>query len=395
MIRYRMLKQNDEEKKEYHRMRHALWPKHDEADLYEEMLKIVGGIPFYKNELSWTVFVAEREDGRLGGFIEITLYPSLAFCSTSPVAYIEGWYVDDDLRRCGVGKVLVKTAINWAAENGCTEIASDVELGNLVSQLAHQALGFREDHKDNVCIYYKRSIDKSQIKITLVIPKKGEDLKEMEKFLKQEEADIYIFPEGFLETEQLPEALRLIKETDRYVITGLKDTRTDNSYQTALIIDKGNIVGDYRKNILTQGEKEKGRVPGESIYCLDTKYGKIGIPICYEIHFPEVPRVMALEAPFMLVNLIGTGMYHEQQYDQWTTLAKARAIENEVYVLGCSHYAGEIPLAFAFSPKGEMIVQSKKQYGSISLHIDRKESYIREISYHLDRLPDRFVKLCE
>lgn len=50
------------------------------------------------------------------------------------------------------------------------------------------------------------------IKVSLVVPQKG-DIKELERFLQQEEADIYVFPEGFLETEHLPEALKVIKET--------------------------------------------------------------------------------------------------------------------------------------------------------------------------------------
>ena len=41
---------------------------------------------------------------------------------------------------------------------------------------------------------------------------------------------------------------------------------------------------------------------------------------------------MSLEDPIMLINIIGTGMYHDLQLEQWTTLAKARAIENEVYI---------------------------------------------------------------
>lgn len=233
------------------------------------------------------------------------------------------------------------------------------------------------------------------IKVSLVVPQKGESIKELARFLRQEEADIYVFPEGFLETDNLPEALSVIKETGRYVIAGLKDNRKPESYQTAFVIDKGVITGEYKKNILTKSERDKGRVPGESIYCLETKYGKVGIPICYEIHFPEVARIMALESPFMLVNLIGSGMYHELQYDQWTTLAKARAVENEVYVLGCSHFSGEIPLSFAFSPRGETMVQSKNKYGSVSLYIDIEESYKKELSYFSDRLPGRFAKLSE
>lgn len=158
MIQYRMIKKDDKQIEEYHRMRHTLWPRHDEKDLYSEMLKILENIPFYKNELSWTVFAAVREDGSLGGFIEITVYPELHFCSTKPVAYIEGWYVDEDLRRRGVGKGLVETAKRWALENKCTEIASDVELHNQVSQLAHQALGFIRCNSDGGCIYYKCEI---------------------------------------------------------------------------------------------------------------------------------------------------------------------------------------------------------------------------------------------
>ena len=57
---------------------------------------------------------------------------------------------------------------------------------------------------------------------------------------------------------------------------------------------------------------------------------------------------MSLEDPIMLINIIGTGMYHDLQLEQWTTLAKARAIENEVYILGCSHYEEEIPFSIMF-----------------------------------------------
>ncbi len=79
-------------------------------------------------------------------------------------------------------------------------------------------------------------------------------------------------------------------------------------------------------------KKKRGKQHGEKITCVNTKFGKIGVLICYEIHFPEVARIMSLEDPIMLINIIGTGMYHDLQLEQWTTLAKARAIENEVYI---------------------------------------------------------------
>lgn len=55
------------------------------------------------------------------------------------------------------------------------------------------------------------------IKVSLVVPQMGEDIRELRRFLQQEEADVYVFPEGFLE----------------YVITGLKDTRMGASCQAA------------------------------------------------------------------------------------------------------------------------------------------------------------------
>ncbi|WP_041703702.1 GNAT family N-acetyltransferase [Lachnoclostridium phytofermentans] len=139
-------------------MRFSLWPHHNENELYNEMLQILEGKTFYKNELSWTVFVAVRENGSLGGFIEITIYPQLDLCDSKPIGYIEGWYVDEDLRNSGVGKRLVDIAQKWAVENECTEIASDVEVDNKVSQLAHQALGFNKYHEANECIFYKKSL---------------------------------------------------------------------------------------------------------------------------------------------------------------------------------------------------------------------------------------------
>jgi aminoglycoside 6'-N-acetyltransferase I len=63
-------------------------------------------------------------------------------CDSTPVGYIEGWYVDEDMRRCGVGRALVEAAEAWARSRGCRQMASDAVLGNEVSLQAHGALGY-------------------------------------------------------------------------------------------------------------------------------------------------------------------------------------------------------------------------------------------------------------
>ncbi len=76
--------------------------------------------------------------------MEVSLRNYAEGCDTSPVGYVEGWYVDPDLRRGGVGALLVQAAEAWALEQGCTEMGSDCYLENEVSRLAHTALGYQE-----------------------------------------------------------------------------------------------------------------------------------------------------------------------------------------------------------------------------------------------------------
>ena len=90
------------------------------------------------------VIVADRGDGSLAGFVEIGSRSYAEGCETTPVAYVEGWYVDPDARRAGLGAQLLKATETWALEHGFSEIASDTELGNDVSRQVHIALGFEE-----------------------------------------------------------------------------------------------------------------------------------------------------------------------------------------------------------------------------------------------------------
>ena len=90
------------------------------------------------------VIVADRGDGSLAGFVEIGSRSYAEGCETTPVAYVEGWYVDPDARRAGLGARLLKATETWALEHGFSEIASDTELGNDVSRQVHIALGFEE-----------------------------------------------------------------------------------------------------------------------------------------------------------------------------------------------------------------------------------------------------------
>ncbi len=90
------------------------------------------------------VFLAEDDEGRVVGFAEATLRSHAEGCVTSPVAYLEGWYVLATHRGCGVGTALLCAVEEWARREGCSELASDAELPNVTGAAAHRALGFAE-----------------------------------------------------------------------------------------------------------------------------------------------------------------------------------------------------------------------------------------------------------
>ncbi len=101
----------------------------------ERLLHAWGGF------LSW---VAEKSDKRLIGFLEASIRDVAEDCDTRNVAYIEGWYVEPDFRKTGVGGLLASHAAQWARAKGCKEMGSDCELDNEISLKAHLGLGFEE-----------------------------------------------------------------------------------------------------------------------------------------------------------------------------------------------------------------------------------------------------------
>jgi aminoglycoside 6'-N-acetyltransferase I len=78
------------------------------------------------------------------GFIWIGQRGYAEGCDTSPVAFVEGWYVNDDRRRGGVGAALMHAAQEWSRAAGYRELASDTWLWNEISIEAHTRLGFAE-----------------------------------------------------------------------------------------------------------------------------------------------------------------------------------------------------------------------------------------------------------
>ncbi len=128
--------------------RALLWPQ---LDTHEHAVEAVQ----WMADASTDALLAVANDGSLLGFAEVGLRDYAEGCETSPVGYVEGWYVAESARRTGVGRALIRAAEDWARSKGCSEMASDTEAHNEVSQEAHERLGYQ---RVETIVVYRRSL---------------------------------------------------------------------------------------------------------------------------------------------------------------------------------------------------------------------------------------------
>lgn len=122
-------------------LRVALWPDSvsDNEDEKQSMLSAPE---------RYLVLIFVDEDGSTLGFAEASLRSDYVNgTSSSPVAFLEGLYVQPASRSQGIARKLVAGVQMWAEEMGCTELASDASLDNQPSHAMHQALGFAETER--------------------------------------------------------------------------------------------------------------------------------------------------------------------------------------------------------------------------------------------------------
>lgn len=125
------------DKPEWLRMRQMLWYHLPAEYLQLDMDSVLG-------DRKRAVFVASNADGNLVAFVETSLRDYAEGCQTSPVGYIEAWFVDENIRGQKLGREMILTAENWAREKGCTEMGSDTWLENEASIEAHRKTGYFE-----------------------------------------------------------------------------------------------------------------------------------------------------------------------------------------------------------------------------------------------------------
>lgn len=150
----------------------------------------------------------------------------------------------------------------------------------------------------------------------------------------------------------------LAKKHGFYIVAGLLERDGALIYNVAVLIGPdGKVAGKYRKCSLPRGEVEAGISPGHEYPVFETRFGKVGMMVCYDGFFPEVARQLTVNGAEVIA------------WPVWgcnPMLAQARACENHVYLVSSTYTRPEDGwmLSAVYGHDGRVVAQAK-EWGTV------------------------------
>jgi omega-amidase len=195
-------------------------------------------------------------------------------------------------------------------------------------------------------------------------------------------------------TPQVLGAMRLWAGRHGMVLVGsLPEAVGDAIYNTAYVVDaNGEVAGSYRKMHLfsLHGEDRHFGRGMQPLVC-STQVGRIGAMICYDLRFPELARRLALDGAELLCV---PALWPTGRIEHWSILLRARAIENQLFVIGCNGSGKEGRLTMGgksalISPIGHTVAEAggMEERLIVSLNLHEMGDFRKLIPCVTDRFP--------
>lgn len=160
--------------------------------------------------------------------------------------------------------------------------------------------------------------------------------------------------------EVVEEMGRLSAEYGMVLVGSLPEPDGEKVCNTAYLFDRGRLAGKYRKiHLFSLMNEERSFTGGDSWLVADTSVGRLGVFICYDLRFPELARRLALEGAEILVV---PGEWPKPREEHWRTLLRARAMENQLFLVAanCCGVQGKLDFfgaSLIIGPKGEILAE--------------------------------------
>ena len=196
---------------------------------------------------------------------------------------------------------------------------------------------------------------------------------------------------------ETPRVLETLQEECRKLnlvtVGSLPELQDDTIYNTAYLIDKGELIASYRKlHLFSTMQEDQFLGAGNSSLVAETSIGRLGIAICYDLRFPELFRKLALEGAEIICV---PAEWPKPRQEHWKTLLRARAIENQLFVIAanCCGIHGKLDffgLSQLISPLGHVLEMAGEEETELVANLDfsEMEKYRNQIKTLVDRRPD-------
>lgn len=163
---------------------------------------------------------------------------------------------------------------------------------------------------------------------------------------------------------------------------------------TAVLYDsQGLALGVYTKiHLFRLMEEDQYLVPGDHLTQAETRWGSLGLAICYDLRFPEIFRAYATAGARMV--LLPSEWPHPR-LEHWRALIRARAIENQMFVIACNRVGVSKETTFCghsaiIDPWGETVIEGGESPTLLTaeIDVDRVEEVQKKIPVLRDRRPE-------
>ncbi len=167
-------------------------------------------------------------------------------------------------------------------------------------------------------------------------------------------------------------------ENSVIIVTSYIEKNKNEYYNTGVVINEnGSFLGKYRKihlfplhpldetKLLTSGNI---CVPSFNLSC-----GNMGLLLCFDLRFPEISRRMTIEGNIDF--LVYLAEFPNPRYVIWTTLLKARAIENQIFVCGVNRTGQDPNISFfgrsvVYDPLGNPLIEGSDKEEILTIKLD-------------------------
>ena len=216
--------------------------------------------------------------------------------------------------------------------------------------------------------------------------------------------ELFVFPEmtltGFtMKSNEMSETIhgesfrffsKIALDKSTNIFAGIIERRNNRTYNTLIHLKPdGNLVKLYRKvHPFSYSSENEHFNAGSKPAITKIRKWNIGLSICYDLRFPELFRKYGKKRTHLIVNIAN---WPDTRIEHWRTLLKARAIENQCYMVGVNrvgddpklHYIG---FSSVFDPMGKELISVENEEKVILIDIDK--NYVKEVREKFPFLED-------